>query len=84
MIIIKISSYIRQCYEERSNGKKRSKRGILQAILLAQALSTRHPENETDDTEETRCHRVPRQRCYNVPVKHVTKHCSQVIIILDY
>lgn len=33
--------------------------GILQAVLLANALSARHPENENQET----CHNVPTHHC---------------------
>jgi len=79
------NKYYKECYaDNRSNkdikkGNKKSKRspvGILQAILLAQALSTRHPENEREDEE--RCIVFPRKICSQVPVKSVTKKCQQV------
>ena len=81
------NKYYKECYaDNRSNkdvkkGNKKSKRspvGVLQAILLAQALSTRHPENERE--EEERCIVFPRKICSQVPVKSVTKKCQQVSI----
>ena len=83
------NKYYKECYaDNRSNkdikkGNKKSKRspvGVLQAILLAQALSTRHPENERE--EEERCIVFPRKICSQVPVKSVTKKCQQVKSIL--
>jgi len=48
---------------------KRSPVGILQAVLLANALSARHPPQ---------CHDVPTHHCQSSPVEHVVNQCRQV------
>merc|ERR1712117_330495 len=52
----------------KKNRGKRSPVGILQAVLLANALGARHPENEE-----------PEETCHNVPSHYVTIDTSHVL-----
>merc|ERR1739842_58171 len=61
--------------KQRKEGRrgKRSPVGILQAVLLANALSARHPI----ENEET-CHNVPTHHCQSSPVENVVHQCKKV------
>merc|ERR1712212_279098 len=76
------TTYVRECY------RGRKKRGLLQAVLLNQALNQRHPVT-TEAPERSngpRCRNVPKQTCTNksqqtcnqVPVESKTNRCRQV------
>merc|ERR1711881_335611 len=77
------STYVSECY------RGRKKRGLLQALLLNQALNQRNPVRVTTEApqrEAPRCRNVPRQTCTDkpqqtcrqVPVQSKTHHCRQV------
>merc|ERR1712154_759653 len=77
------TTYVRECY------RGRKKRGLLQALLLNQALNQRNPVRVTTEApqrEAPRCRNVPRQTCTDkpqqtcrqVPVQSKTHHCRQV------
>ena len=64
---------VRRCFTVNKEGRGKRSPQLLQALLLYQALRTRHPER-AEQRREVRCHLVPHQTCHNI--QQPARRCS--------